>query len=450
MIELIAKEHDDFSVEFKFAFEDDGHEGKDEFAVNAWMFLPASLGLDPDNYGKSLFYRDIRSNVRLITPDFSLEEIDSEDSPLFSQLRRAVDALRRKEPGAEEKYEYHIKMFAAIFKSAVRDCIPAASSAVHIRSILGRYRHITGDEPRAALADEFMSYVLDLYLLRSSASSGEVLSLLSEEKRYREVHGYGVFTGEMFHDRELGYHHGLLKKYVESELYIDLDKKRDGIATEQLLYSIAAGIAMVFATAVSWLSNARLGSFTFPLFIVLVISYMMKDRIKDLMRYYFVHKLSNKYYDHKAEISIGSTKVGVLKEGVDFISLSRTPSDVLGIRGRGESIANVSGILEEHVLLYRKHLTMDVSALSANDEYPTNGINDIIRLNLARFAQKMDDPENDVEALGSGASQEITTYKVQKIYYIHIVFQLRYSGQLEYRHYRIGLTRSGILSFDQV
>ena len=96
---------------------------------NAWMFLPASLGLDPDNYGKSQFYRDIRSNVRLITPDFSLEEIDSEDSPLFSQLRRAVDALRRKEPGAEEKYEYHIKMFAAIFKSAVRDCIPAASSA---------------------------------------------------------------------------------------------------------------------------------------------------------------------------------------------------------------------------------------------------------------------------------------------------------------------------------
>ena len=77
MIELIAKEHDDFSVEFKFAFEDDGHEGKDEFAVNAWMFLPASLGLDPDNYGKSQFYRDIRSNVRLITPDFSLEEIDS-------------------------------------------------------------------------------------------------------------------------------------------------------------------------------------------------------------------------------------------------------------------------------------------------------------------------------------------------------------------------------------
>lgn len=33
--------------------------------------------------------------------------------------------------------------------------------------------------------------------------------------------------------------------------------------------------------------------------IVLVISYMLKDRIKDLLRYYFAHKLGNKYYDKK-------------------------------------------------------------------------------------------------------------------------------------------------------
>jgi hypothetical protein len=43
------------------------------------------------------------------------------------------------------------------------------------------------------------------------------------------------------------------------------------------------------------------------------------------MRYYFAHRLGNKYFDKKAEISIGNRRVGVLKEGFDFISYSRTP-----------------------------------------------------------------------------------------------------------------------------
>ena len=54
---------------------------------------------------------------------------------------------------------------------------------------------------------------------------------------------------------------------------------------------------------------------TWPLFIVLVVSYMLKDRIKDLLRYYFAHKLGNKYYDKKAVVTIGKNRVGEIKEG---------------------------------------------------------------------------------------------------------------------------------------
>ncbi|MFA7494042.1 MAG: hypothetical protein WCZ43_11085 [Proteiniphilum sp.] len=41
-----------------------------------------------------------------------------------------------------------------------------------------------------------------------------------------------------------------------------------------------------------------------PLFIALAVSYMLKGRIKELMRSYFAHKRLNRYFDNKTKIGI--------------------------------------------------------------------------------------------------------------------------------------------------
>ena len=85
MITIQAKKHDDFSVEFKFGFNCKEDGVRDEFSVNAWMFVPNSLDINPENYGKKQFYRDIKSNVRLITPTYLMRDIAQENSlPLIS------------------------------------------------------------------------------------------------------------------------------------------------------------------------------------------------------------------------------------------------------------------------------------------------------------------------------------------------------------------------------
>ena len=58
MISIQAKKHDNFSVEFKFGFncKEDGK--RDDFSVNAWMFVPNSLDINSENYGKKQFYRE--------------------------------------------------------------------------------------------------------------------------------------------------------------------------------------------------------------------------------------------------------------------------------------------------------------------------------------------------------------------------------------------------------
>ena len=481
MISIQAKKHDDFSVEFKFGFNCSMDGVRDDFKVNAWMFVPNSLDINEEIYGKKQFYRDVKSNVRFITPSYLLREIAQDGSEPFALLRAAmVKAVGAKRDSSLAEYEYHLQMFAAIFKSALRN------QATHLRNaksladasylvdeylsdaetILRRFREMYSiidvpsvpDQARSyfRLCDEFVTHIVEIQTIRivrridASARTSDELALrkrfakmVIDQREYKMRMGYDVLNGEVNHDRRLVHHRGMLKKFIESNLYINLKKKKDGVAVEQILYSIAAGVAMIFATGVAWYTQMKYGNITWPLFIVLVVSYMLKDRIKELMRYYFAHKLGNRYFDKKAEISVGDRRIGVMKEGFDFISYSRTPQEVKDMREKASSIADETRIFEEKILLYRKRLTVDDRKLQGHAEYPLTGINEIMRLHLTRFAQKMDNPTIPIDTFD--ADGNVITMNVQKSYYINIIFQLQHDGAVEYHHFRITMTRDGVL-----
>ena len=486
MISIQAKKHDNFSVEFKFGFNCKENGVKDDFSVNAWMFVPNSLDINPENYGKKQFYRDVKSNVRLITPVYLLREIAQDTSMPLTSLKKALERVVTAPQQSDlDSYEYHLKMFAAIFKSALRDhashlrSVRSLESAEYLvddyvgsaRAVLSRFRDLykiidvptVSDRTRSyfRLCDEFMSHVVEMRTVRlikvvdSSSESASLVrirkafaGLLAGEREYMAMRGYDRLNGESDHDRALVYHHGMLKKFIESELYISLDKKRDGVAVEQIYYSIAAGVAMIFATAVAWHTQVRYGNITWPLFVVLVVSYMLKDRIKDLLRYYFAHRLGDKYFDKKASVTIGNNKVGVIKEGFDFISKSRTPAVVMNMRDRASSVEDESRIFEEKVMLYRKHVIIDDAAMARNAEYPMRGINEIMRLHLNRFTHKMDNAEVPIDTIDEDDS--LTTYSIQKIYHVHIIFQLQHDGEVEYHQFRITMTRNGVQEIDEI
>lgn len=486
MINIKAKKHDNYSVEFKFGFNCSMDGVRDDFKVNAWMFVPNSLDINAEVYGKKQFYRDIKSNVRFITPSYLLREIIQEDSKPLCLLRAAMEkvAVSKRESSLAE-YEYHLKMFAAIFKSALRNQATHLRNArsladasylvddylVNAETILAKFRALyaiidvpsVSDQTRSyfRLCDEFVTHMVEIQTIRivrridASVQTAEEKTLrerlarmVMDQREYKKHMGYDVLNGEVNHDRRLVHHRGMLKKFIESNLYINLKKKKDGVAVEQVMYSIAAGVAMIFATGVAWYTQMKYGNITWPLFVALVISYMMKDRIKELMRYYFAHKLGNKYFDKKAEITIGERRVGVLKEGFDFISYSRTPQAVKDMREKASSITDETRIFEEKILLYRKHLIIDDKCLQGNADYPLAGINEIMRLHLTRFAQKMDDPVIPIDTFD--ADGNVITINVQKSYYINIVFQFQHDKAIEYHHFRITMTKDGVLHIVEI
>ena len=486
MISISARKHDNFSIEFKCGFNCNDDRERDDFSVNAWVFVPNSLDINPENYGKNQFYSDIKSNIRLMTPVYLLREIADESSLPLTSLKSAMDAVVASPNVANmDSYEYQLKMFSAIFRSSVRNhaehildtkSLVASSyliadyisySLQAVSEFRDLYRIVdvptVPDKVRGyfRMCDEFIGHCLDIHtieLIKKIESSSESLELtdlrnqlvaiVADERKYKHSADYGILNGEGVHDRRLIYHRGMLKKFVESELFIHLSKKKDGIAIEQMYYSIAAGIAMIFATGVAWIIQLKYGNITWPLFVALVVSYMMKDRIKDLMRYYFAHKLGNKYYDKKASITIGKKRVGKIKEGFDFISLNNAPYAVLERRERASFVEDEPRIFDEKVMLYRKRLTIDGKALASVDNYLMSGINDIMRLHLTRFTHKMDNPKIDIDTLDSEG--KLKSMSVRKTYYINVVFQLKHDEQTKYQHFRIVMSRDGVIEINEI
>ncbi len=480
MIHIKANKHDDRSVEFKLGFSEKAFREKPSvYNVNTWIFVPGSLDIDPETYGKKQFYRDIKSNIRLITPDFTLEEIADEQGLPMTQLRKAMEAFAEKASQENSDiYEHHIKLFAAIFKSALRDEAkqiiknPEYSEAERLcehwvkysRLILKKYRQLYAScispecDPRLKifflLGDEFMSRQSDyrcFKILRKQKFSADcgisrmLRNLLEEETAYKSKKNYESFSPHNAKkNTKLVYRYSMLKKFIDSDLYIKLKKKEDGFAVAQLYYSIAAGLAMIFATGIAWFFQLKYGNITWPLFVALVISYMFKDRIKDLMRYYFAHKRLNRYFDHKAHIRIGQEEVGLFKEGFDFISKKNIPQEVRQLRFENIDLAEEDAIADESILLFRKHISIDHNKLKQIAAYPVDGINEILRLHVNRMTLKMDNPQTPVEMYDK--KNGVNTIEVQRIYKIHIVMQLGEEDKVSYKHFCLTMTRDGIVS----
>lgn len=486
MIDIKVKVHDRFSIEFKVGFVVRRKLKVNDFAINTWIFVPNSLDINPMTYNKQQFYRDVKSNIRLITPKFLLREIAGGNAVPLHNLERAMTAMASEPTRTNvQEYEYQIKMFSAIFKSSQRDEIAhiinntlSADLDYLIRSyvenagaVTARYRelrriinvptvtqevmnyYIFGDEFQSNIVEQNTYRLLEGIEAMHRNADAELIGMLKElirnENRYKRGMGYLVVEKDNpTNNRDLVFRHGVLKKYIESDLFLYSRKKKDGMIIEQFLYSVAAGIAMVFATVIAFWGQRTYGAVTPALFFALVISYMGKDRIKEVLRYYFSHSLSHRYFDNKTKISIKDAEIGWVKESVDFMTDAKAPKDVMNIRSRSALLAAENRTMDEKILLYRKLVRIDREVMDANSEYPMSGINDIMRLHFTRFVQKTDNPEVPLHTLDADGNVEVINS--EKAYYINIILQLQFEGQTEYKRYRVIFNRLGITGIEEL
>ncbi|MCB0051059.1 MAG: hypothetical protein KDD75_21270, partial [Caldilineaceae bacterium] len=394
--------HDRFQLELKLGYP--LAQGKEtRYRIDTYLFAPHSLGVNATSYPQNDFFRDIQHYVRMKTPSFQLREVlDSQRSPLVhaeSLLRERGAQLRA---GDEDILRDSFRILRAVVKSATQNRLaplvraphePSAESAGRFGEIVlptigdvdefqTRYRSLisalldagaSADCMRAyRLTDESISILIEDLLLRiyqlaptwlpATELAGQQAALadrIRAESDYRTEQGYPSVltkdTRESYLRRV-----SALKKFTSSVLWLSTSTRREGTTLEQVLFAIAAGVAMVFATLVAFYAQSIYGQFSLPVFVALVVAYMFKDRIKEQGRTWSSSLLSRHLYDYRTVIETqdGRRQLGNVREKVGYLKAESIPPEVIATRGAGpHDEPTFVGHLET-VLMYAKLVTL--------------------------------------------------------------------------------------------
>ncbi len=480
MVRVRTRIHDKFSLEFKIWYTPAA-----KYRLENWIFVPAALDINAVTYSREQFYSDITNYYRTITPVYRLEEIaygekscvsgnkvsfnPNAHTPLGYLSNAVFNLINYPTDENVAEYEYQIKMFCAIYKSAVRERYNFLKEsgneglfnafAADSMAVLKNYAALCDclkSNVKAALytycsfGEEFIinlteSYSYKIHEKRPNAGAGT--GWLVTIGNYKKERGYGILTeGKEMENANLLYRWSVLKKYVESNLFLSVDKRKSGVLKEQVYYSIAAGLSMIFATTVAFAFQQKYGNFTMPLFVALVVSYMLKDRIKELVRSAFSSNRKIRYFDNTTLLSIKEGIIGRCREGFDIIPQSKVPQEIIDIRNRSMIVDVENSMNQESVLFYRNLVEIDGPKLAGTSEYSVEGINEILLLNLSSFVKKMDNPVSDYHICHPDG--ELVKVGVKKIYYINFVLRISSDNGVFCQRYRVVMNRDGIIGME--
>ena len=479
-----VRDHHQFEIKLNYPLARD--RSVNTYDLECYIFVPHGLGLNRGNYSKEKFYDDLQAYIRFRTPSVSLTSVaQGAESPLGKLKASAKKLEKSRDNVLFDEFKYRLKLFCCILQSSLRDHIDFITKMtdqgdidhatqqflVAIEAINKSYRALrpliilpTVPVPARAVysfGDEYVSLLVErncydlLQHLRNTdhqewrTCGRKIMDLIASEVKYREDRGYPSIASEKSDNEVLIFRRNVLKKYMQNVLFLDTRTRADGKFIEHSLFGIAAGISMIFATAVLFVSQSLYGPLTLPVFFALVIGYMFKDRIKEILRVYFSRMISGFLFDHKTHIySTPKHSIGTCRESFDFIEESKVPARVMRIRARDHITEIESDWVIEDILRYRKRIKLSSKAFSEiYRDIDADGINDIMRFNVTEFARRMGNPRKELFVLDDGSYRKV---KAERVYHLNIV--LRYGGEdsVLYKRLRVVLNRRKIKRIETV
>ncbi|MCA9943739.1 MAG: hypothetical protein KC449_09675 [Anaerolineales bacterium] len=500
-IQQSVKHHDQYQIEIKLDYELHADQ-KTRYQIATYFFVPQSLGITPQTYPRQTFYQDVQSHIRLKTPSLNLREFtEGERSPLciIEKMVRKADWLS--DLAVHEQLVTQMKLLSAMLKSALREhfilierrvaevqATPHGKTHYLVHNLVDefitetarvteRYRTLLADfnlpnvppsvftafmftdESLSILIEESaveMFQIVDEYLKKTNREDYKIAlsELTAHETKYRKTRGYESILVEGSDNETFLYRASILKKYASSVLFLNTDVRPDGQYLEQLILSFAAGLAMIFATAVAFYFQYAYGNFTLPFFIALVIGYMFKDRIKEISRIMFAKRLENYLFDRRITIRTreGQHRLGVLREKVRFISEKDVPLSVMRARSR-DHITEISNEGRgENIICYTKDIELQIKNTDkVLPGFPEiTGINDILRFDIRHFLNKMAEPVQERFVIRDG---ELASLLCHKVYHVNLISRYKTvqpGVNKENRHLRLILDQDGIRRIEQV
>jgi hypothetical protein len=496
-----------FEVKLDIELAESGRAG---YRVDTYFFVPRALNVNPTTFSKERFYSSIQRYVRFKTPPFALPEI-VDPANAASPLVRTRTLLRQIVAGPEvaglvESVFSEIKLLGAVSRAAIRDAVrdllgrlsevpPESDPTSSIGEAVGRMDRFLAelDEYLAAIQllrrdllapgvpvklreaylfyDEFISLTIEDYLSTllhairgqpgragSLASlDARAASVISSQQAHRSSMGYPSVLSSGSNggaDSTLLYRRGVLKKFISNVLYLQTELSEwEGLS--QISLAVAAGFAMLVAAVATVFAQNRYTTNSIPFVLVVVASYMFKDRLKDWLKLYLARGMVRWTADRKIRIRDphSGRVIGTLKEAFGFTDETRVPPDVLRCR----QMDNITSVDEEgkpeRIIKYEKQVTLYPERISRFHQRRRD-LNDIMRLNIDDFLRQADDPVVDYLHL-DGDTGQLRQVQCQRVYHLNMVFAYRStdrSGHAAERveRFRLVVNRDGIVSLEPV
>ncbi len=484
MIDETVKIHDVYQFEIKQWYNIFPGRNNSYF-VSTYIFVPRNLNINRDTYSSADFYRDLHTYIRLRTPLITLREMASGGRPRRLIHESVEKLIHGADPSSILELEYRLKMWATVFKRSLRNEIVvlcatteqdkiAALAADYVSSVyevLSSFRNYVqplrnhpDEKVRLSVcyADEFAGMKAESHALRILENienrialepelRKKLIAFAQEEKNYRNSMGYpsGADPSDGGKDETYLYRQSVLKKYLNSGLFLETRLHREGRFLEQILLSGAAGLAMVFATAIAFFAQKKYGGLTFAVFVAVVVSYMLKDRMKEYMKSYLSNTMRRWVYDRKRVIYHGFRRpIGYCKESFNYMDEKDVPSEVRKLRSRDPMADLDNSLVGENVILYRKYVCLNAAAFKTlSPDYPIDGITDIMRFHITDYLQTMDDP---AKTIYTSTENGWKRFMGRRVYHLNMITLYRWGRNSVYRRFRIVMNRNGIQRIEEV
>jgi len=500
-VECLIRKHDNRQFELKLSYTLQRRSRRDRFRFEMFVFLPYQLGIDSQSYSRSRFYADLHSYTRFKTPPLSLDEMLNRDlstSPL-NRIERFVEQGRAEGRWNEQRLVYELKMLSVLVRVAVRDAVQYAHSlldggfsagarddmSVALKAMLSNLAEVRGrmrrlgeslsgpGVPREAsktfrLVDEFVSLQTEALLLRllrrlkkdDSAATGSVdlcellRRAIGSEMEHRRTRGYveavaedGAITNEYCLYRE-----GLLKKFCAGVLFLSVARRSGRSRVRQTLFALAAALAMSVGVFGLWLADRYYKGNALAIGLVAVVLYVIRDRIKELIREIGSRLLPRWASDRKGKLVDPQTgkRVGTTRELLSWFEHDEVPADVLKARSYRDSLERMIFEPTEKVIHFDKEVFIESRRIFASHER-SEAIDDIIRVNVGNWLSHMDNPRKRLLKL-SEDSGDVLDIEARRVYHVNVVTRLHSwaTGDTQIRRVRLILSRRGIERIESV
>ncbi|MCK5156372.1 MAG: hypothetical protein KAQ69_08085 [Spirochaetales bacterium] len=461
--------------------------GIEKYSLQLYLFSPAQLNIRKNTYSRtSAVFADFNVRTRFSSPNLSLDTIidpGCDLSPLYRISHMLQQSFVDKE--AEHSIVYEFQTLVNNFRREMKDTIqlvqnesekPSAatvctnkiSKTLHnIEPLMGKFRtlHASFLEPRIteslrtaflwcdeALSSIVIESLVGLFTISKRVTlDGDLIKKIeqkaaAEEQHRKEFQYITDLTSTDSHAGEaVSYRTGMLKKWSQSALYIRTEESRLPKNIGHIFAGTAAATAMTFAVLASLYAQKVFSRNTLPWALIIILAYVFKDRIKEVMRDVLGRGIPKLLADQITRFRDPATgaRVGNAKERIDFLRMRDIPNRIRNLRTeKPNPFRNL--LPEEDVIFYSRDILINSRKLKRSHTR-LEAINEIIRIRFDKWFKEMDDPEDTFYRIDSGKTK---VFEGKKVYHLHLIIELsekkdRSNDRLF--HYEVILSKKGIL-----